>query len=177
MDPIAFGRAKNAVLEKERYLVGMSLGTIPGGRHTVPYPQALFDQSDLFLLYPSIVGIKVVNIRTKQVVRVLGRNESTVAHFSAIALFQGRPSKSDVAAETALYIDTMIVPANTSKELQCFRALQDDPCIFASVLQDTYFCVFSTREPDDIATRNVGIQKAQHGAQAGSAAAGNGKQV
>lgn len=51
-------------------------------------PNAVFDESGTLLLYPSLLGIKVVNLETNQVCRILGKVENT-QRFLRIALYQG----------------------------------------------------------------------------------------
>ena len=52
------------------------------------FSNAVFDDSGHFLLYATLVGIKILNLRTNHVVRLLGREEST-QRFLHLALFQG----------------------------------------------------------------------------------------
>lgn len=40
---------------------------------TAPPSNAVFDESGHFIMYPTLVGIKIVNIETNKVVRVLGK--------------------------------------------------------------------------------------------------------
>jgi peptidylprolyl isomerase domain and WD repeat-containing protein 1 len=58
----------------------------------VPVPNPLFDESGNFLLVPSLLGIKVINITTNSVSRIIGQPENT-ERFLAIALWQGLPKK------------------------------------------------------------------------------------
>lgn len=57
---------------------------------TAPPSNAVFDYSGHFLLYPTLCGIKVVNIETNRLCRVLGAGESN-ERFLAISLYQGTP--------------------------------------------------------------------------------------
>lgn len=50
------------------------------------FPNAVFDESGNFLIFSSILGIKVVNLMTNQVVRILGKVENE--RFLKLALFQ-----------------------------------------------------------------------------------------
>ncbi len=43
---------------------------------TAPAPNAVFDESGHFLLYPCLLGVKVVNLETNKVARILGERES-----------------------------------------------------------------------------------------------------
>jgi peptidylprolyl isomerase domain and WD repeat-containing protein 1 len=52
----------------------------------------VLDESGNFLLVPSLLGIKVINIATNSVSRIIGQPENT-ERFLAIALWQGLPKK------------------------------------------------------------------------------------
>merc|ERR1712060_274263 len=65
------------------------------------YQQAVFDESGNFLAYPSMVGVKIVNIHTNKLVRVLGKVEQT-ERFLGIALFQGKPIRKKAEAGAAV---------------------------------------------------------------------------
>lgn len=58
----------------------------------MPVPNPIFDESGNFLLVPSLLGIKVVNITTNSVSRIIGQPENT-ERFLTIALWQGLPKK------------------------------------------------------------------------------------
>ena len=49
----------------------------------------LFDESGNFIIYATLVGVKIVNIVTNRMVRLLGRDESH--RFTNLALYQGAP--------------------------------------------------------------------------------------
>lgn len=50
----------------------------------------MFDYSGHFLLYPTLCGVKIVNLETNRVNRVLGAGESN-ERFLAISMYQGTP--------------------------------------------------------------------------------------
>jgi hypothetical protein len=80
LEDIDFGR--RYALEKEIRAQG----------DAVPAPNAVFDESGNFLLYATLVGVKVVNLVSNVCVRVLGKVENT-ERFLRIALYQGIPKK------------------------------------------------------------------------------------
>ena len=80
LEDIDFG--KRYALEKEIRAAGDS----------VPAPNAVFDESGNFLLYPSLVGIKVVNLVSSACVKILGKVENT-ERFLRVALYQGSSKK------------------------------------------------------------------------------------
>ncbi|CAE8633384.1 unnamed protein product [Polarella glacialis] len=102
----------------------------------VMYQQACFDESGNFLVYSSMVGIKVVNIHTNKLVRVLGKVEQT-ERFLGLALFQGRPMKKKVEAGVSV-----IEGENEEKE-------KADPLCVCTAYKKSRFFLFSTREPPE----------------------------
>lgn len=54
--------------------------------------ELVFDESGAFLLVPSIVGIKIINLMTNQLARVLGRPETGERPLS-LALLQTKGEK------------------------------------------------------------------------------------
>lgn len=61
----------------------------PGG--ALRTANAVWDESGNFVLYPSILGIKVVNVVTNKVARVIGKDE--VSRFLNLAIYQRAPAK------------------------------------------------------------------------------------
>ena len=55
-----------------------------------PMPNAIFDESGNFVLYPTLLGIKMVNVVSNALVKILGKVENT-ERFMRVALFQGVP--------------------------------------------------------------------------------------
>jgi len=96
---------------------------------------AVFDESSNFLVYPSLVGIKVVNIHNNKLVRILGKVEQT-ERFLNISLFQGQPMKKKIEAGVAI-----VDGENTSKEIT-------DPMVICTAYKNRFF-IFSQREPPE----------------------------
>eukprot|EP01052_Picozoa_sp_SAG31_P010361 SAG31_NODE_566_length_14037_cov_32.372148_9_plen_553_part_00 len=90
---------------------------------------AVFDESGNFILYSTMLGIKVVNIKTHQVARLLGKVE-TNERFVKVALYQGKP-KRPVGLSTTLGPE------------------EPDPTIFCTSSKKNRFFYFSTREPPE----------------------------
>jgi peptidylprolyl isomerase domain and WD repeat-containing protein 1 len=61
-----------------------------------PMPNAIFDESGNFLLYPTLLGIKMVNVVSNALVKILGKVENT-ERFLRVALFQGVPKSKRCA--------------------------------------------------------------------------------
>ncbi|KIY91298.1 peptidylprolyl isomerase domain and WD repeat-containing protein 1 [Monoraphidium neglectum] len=85
LEDIDFGR--RYALEKEIRAQG----------DAVPAPSVLFDESGNFVIYPALIGIKVVNLVSNAVSRVLGKVENS-ERFLRLALYQGVPKKAGLGA-------------------------------------------------------------------------------
>jgi peptidylprolyl isomerase domain and WD repeat-containing protein 1 len=48
-----------------------------------------FDETNHYIYYPSIIGVKLIELHTNKLVKILGKNESA-ERFLSICLFQGR---------------------------------------------------------------------------------------
>jgi peptidylprolyl isomerase domain and WD repeat-containing protein 1 len=93
MDDMEFGR--RMAFEKE-------MGKSPQ-RSTL---NAIFDESGNFILYPSLIGIKIVNIVTNKVSRVVGNGETL--RFMNIALYQGMPKKKSVVTLVSSFVKAFL---------------------------------------------------------------------
>jgi len=87
----------------------------------------VFDESGNFIMYSSMLGIKLVNTITNKVVKVLGKAEST--RFLKLALYQGK-TKGSAAFET-LQVNA-----------------QPDPTLLCTAYKKNRFYLFTRREPD-----------------------------
>ena len=83
LDPIDFGRR----VAQER-----TLDDLVDRGHSNALGSLCFDASGHFLLYPSMIGIKLLNVTNNSLARVLGTAESGV-RFLSLALYQGKPAK------------------------------------------------------------------------------------
>lgn len=97
----------------------------------------VFDDSDYFILYPTMLGIKVVNWKTNKCARVLGQGENMRP--LALALYQdvGTRLRSSITAE---------MRAADNPNLQ---HSEPDPTIFATAYKKNRFFLFSKRNPDE----------------------------
>jgi len=101
---------------------------------------AVFDETGHFLIYSSLLGIKVVNVETNRVVRVLGKIEAG-ERFLHVALFQGVPK-----------VDSQLVKAlskgKTASTVEEMRAqLKPDPTVVATAFKKRRFYLFTRRMP------------------------------
>lgn len=100
-----------------------------------PQANAIFDESGNFIIYATLLGIKVVNLVTNRVVRILGKVENT-ERFLRIALYQGIP-KQGVKTQRQLAI---------SKDS---RAPRRQPTLLCSAYNKPRLFLFTMQEPDD----------------------------
>lgn len=110
------------------------------GNSSAPPSNAIFDFSGHFLLYPTLAGIKVVNLETNRVCRLLGSGESN-ERFLALAMFQGTPkvgSQFKVTAKTG-----------SGAPMSGDAGPQPDPTVFAAAFKRSRFYLLSRREPSD----------------------------
>ncbi|KAF2075949.1 hypothetical protein CYY_002752 [Polysphondylium violaceum] len=101
-----------------------------------PPTNILFDESNNFLIYPTLIGIKIVNMITNKVSRVIGKIENST-RFLGLALYQGR-NEGDVSLGTKK------------------RDSEPDPTIFALAFKKQRFYLFSKREPEDTDNPELG---------------------
>ncbi|KAK9734540.1 hypothetical protein RND81_04G146600 [Saponaria officinalis] len=103
----------------------------------VPQPNAVFDESSNFLIYSTLLGIKVVNLHTNKVSRILGKVESN-DRFLKIALYQGDRSSKRVRKMPAAAAN-----ANENKEPLV------DPTLLCCAFKKHRIYLFSRREPEE----------------------------
>lgn len=89
LDSMEFGRRLAVERELERQAVD---GVKEGRIGAVGMGTPAWDESGKMVLYPTLLGIKVVNTVTNKVVRMLGKDETI--RFLNLALYQGLPIKA-----------------------------------------------------------------------------------
>ncbi|KAL7628213.1 Peptidyl-prolyl cis-trans isomerase cyp15 [Parahypoxylon ruwenzoriense] len=134
LDDVDFGRR----LAAEREIESPSL------RDKV---NVIFDESGHFILYGSILGVKVVNTFTDQVVKVYGKDE----HIRPVnlAIYQGQPQKKGVT--------TVAMAASSNPLLQESEAR--DPILFATAVGKVRFYMFTNDEEISRSERDVQNEK------------------
>ncbi|XP_072920628.1 peptidylprolyl isomerase domain and WD repeat-containing protein 1 isoform X1 [Hemitrygon akajei] len=116
-----------------RMAVERELEKVDGMRLT----NIVFDETGHFVLYGTMLGIKVINIETNRCVRILGKQENI--RVVQLALFQG-------AAKPAQGVMTMEMKASDNPVLQ---NVQHDPTVFCTAFKKNRFYMFTKREPED----------------------------
>ncbi|XP_028944468.1 peptidyl-prolyl cis-trans isomerase CYP71-like isoform X2 [Malus sylvestris] len=104
---------------------------------SAPQPNAVFDESSNFLIYATLLGIKVVNLHTNKVSRIFGKVENN-DRFLRIALYQGDRSSKKVRK-----IPAAAANVNESKEPLT------DPTLICCAFKKHRIYLFSQREPEE----------------------------
>ena len=103
----------------------------------------VFDESGNFMLYGSMLGIKVLNTYTNQVVKVYGKDENIRAVH--LGLYQGRPQKKGVVS--------VEMGASANPLLQESEAR--DPVLVATAVGKVRFYMFTNEEDISKSTRDI----------------------
>ncbi|KAL8798149.1 MAG: hypothetical protein Q9182_006917 [Xanthomendoza sp. 2 TL-2023] len=107
----------------------------------------IFDESSKFIIYGSILGIKVINTFTNRVVKVFGKDEPFRP--LNLALYQGQPQKKGVV--------TVSMAASANPLLQ--EAEERDPMLVSTGSGKVRFYLFTNEEEISKATRDVQNEK------------------
>lgn len=101
------------------------------------YCNLTYDDTGHFLVYATLLGIKIVNLRTTVCSRLLGKNDNIRPLH--VALYQGVPGANR-------QITSMETHASENPTLQ---SLQADPMVVCTAFRKNRFYLFSRREPDE----------------------------
>jgi peptidylprolyl isomerase domain and WD repeat-containing protein 1 len=93
-----------------------------------------FDETGHFLLYPTVIGVKMINISSNKLNRILGKVESS-ERFLTMALYSGKLKKKR--------LDGSVFDADGGTAAEA----QADPLLICSSFKKNRFFVFSKREP------------------------------
>lgn len=107
----------------------------------------VFDESGHFIIYGSILGVKVLNTYTNQVVKLYGKDEGFRA--LNLAIYQGQPQKKGVT--------TVEMAASSNPLLQ--ESETRDPILFATGVGKVRFYMFTNEEDISKSTRDVHNEK------------------
>lgn len=98
----------------------------------------LFDQSGNFVIYPSMLGIKIVDWKNQKTMRILGKCESLRP--LSLAVFQGMPDRDKISTKFL----------SESED-----ALQVDPSLFCSAHKMNRFYIFSNKSFEESTDRDI----------------------
>ena len=110
----------------------------------------IFDETGYFILYGSILGIKVINTLTNRVVKVFGKDEPFRA--LNLALYQGQPQKKGIM--------TVSMAASANPLLQ--EAEERDPMLVSTGSGKVRFYIFSNDEDISRSERDIQNEKPKH---------------
>ncbi|KAI4278334.1 MAG: hypothetical protein LQ337_001103 [Flavoplaca oasis] len=137
LDNVEFGRRLAVEREIENLAVPNKINVI-------------FDESSNFIMYGSIMGIKVINTFTNRVIKVYGKDEPFRA--LNLAIYQGQPQKKGVV--------TVSMAASANPLLQ--EAEERDPMLVATGSGKVRFYIFTNDEEITKSTRDVQNEKPKH---------------
>jgi peptidylprolyl isomerase domain and WD repeat-containing protein 1 len=105
---------------------------------SLAYNNILFDLSDHFIIFSSMIGIKIINIETNKCVRILGKTDNIRPLH--IAIFQGKIKKSNAA----------VTIEHEAAESTVMNQTISDPTIICSAFKKPRFYLYSRRMPSDV---------------------------
>ncbi|KAG9315709.1 hypothetical protein JVU11DRAFT_3356 [Chiua virens] len=129
VEDMEFGR--RLAVERELEMPG------PDGRIPAMWSNVIWDESGAFIIYPTLLGIKVVNTVTNRVSRLLGKDEAV--RWMNLSLYQGAPSKKGL---TTLAMAASANPILANKGTR-------DPTLFCTGYKRQRFYMFTRSEPED----------------------------
>ncbi|XP_063239129.1 peptidylprolyl isomerase domain and WD repeat-containing protein 1 [Bacillus rossius redtenbacheri] len=103
----------------------------------------VFDESGHFVMYGTMLGVKVVNLHGNKLARVLGKPENLRP--LQLALYQGRARRTKAAV-------TVEMEASENPTLD---SIQSDPTLFCTAFKKNRFYMFTRREPDDTKSQDA----------------------
>jgi peptidylprolyl isomerase domain and WD repeat-containing protein 1 len=136
LDNIDFGR--RMAVERDLHKMSGSKGKLG----YVPPTNVLFDETGNFILYSTLLGIKVINIRTNSLTKLIGKVENT-ERFLQIALFQGVPTATDASQGLQMGEGGII-----AKEAAIINRMEDQT-VFGCAYKKNRFYLFTSREPEE----------------------------
>ncbi|KAJ6259836.1 hypothetical protein Dda_5478 [Drechslerella dactyloides] len=136
LDDVDFGRR----LAVEREIEG------PSSRGKI---NVIFDESGHFILYGSILGIKVVNTVTNRMVRLLAPDETGMGRALNLALYQGAPKRKKVV--------TLDMAASSNPLLQ--EAGLRDPMLVCTAFNKARFYMFNSDNDVNKSERDIYNEK------------------
>lgn len=102
------------------------------------YSNIIFDITGHFILYATMIGIKLVNIETNKCVKILGKSDNIRPLF--VALFQGKSKKSNAA----------VTIEQEASENPTLASAVNDPVVFCTAYKKQRFYLYSRRLPSDL---------------------------
>ena len=98
----------------------------------------IFDTTGHFILYSTMIGVKVINIETNKCCSILGKTDNLRPLF--IALFQGKTKRTKAA----------ITMEQEASENPTLHNVNNDPTLFVTGYKKQRFYLYSRRLPSDL---------------------------
>lgn len=114
---------------------------------TIPKINVVFDESSNFILYGSLLGIKVINTLTNRVVKLYGATETFRS--LNLALYQGFPQKKSLT--------TVAMAASTNPLLQ--ESEERDPMLVTTGVGKVRFYLYTNSDDISKSTRDIQNEK------------------
>ena len=105
------------------------------------YEKIVFDESGSLIVYPTMLGIKIIDWHANKCIKILGKNENFRP--LNIALYQGIPNKIKTSIEMQ------------ASENPTLDSMQPDPSLFCTAFKKNRFFIFTKREPEESSENTV----------------------
>ena len=107
-------------------------------------PNIQFDESEKYIYYPTWEGIKLINFKTSELIKIVGKKEKL--RFISVCLFQGESlrNKSGIITQRKMQNEENI---NADKII--------DPLLLCTSYKSNRFYIFSKEEPDNKTQRDI----------------------
>ncbi|KAF8133869.1 hypothetical protein EV363DRAFT_1430397 [Boletus edulis] len=138
VEDMEFGR--RLAVERELEMPG------PDGRIPGMWSNVVWDESGAFVIYPTLLGIKVVNTVTNRVARLLGKDEAV--RWMNLTLYQGAPAKKGLTT-LAMLASANPYPSQQSHAIYLFTRSEPED---SKLNERDVFNEKPTREEQSIAT-------------------------
>jgi peptidylprolyl isomerase domain and WD repeat-containing protein 1 len=109
-------------------------------------PNIQFDESETYIYYPSWEGIKLINIKTSQLIKVIGKKEKL--RFISLCLFQGESLKN----KSGIITEYKMLSLN-NQNINSDKIV--DPLLLTTSYKSNRFYIFSKEEPDNKVQRDI----------------------
>uniref|UniRef100_A0A5S6QJC6 peptidylprolyl isomerase n=1 Tax=Trichuris muris TaxID=70415 RepID=A0A5S6QJC6_TRIMR len=143
---------KNYVESKERY----NIGNLDFSRKVavekelyqnasvLQFTNVTYDDSGNFIIYPTMIGVKVINVKTNRCVRILGKSENV--RFLCVALCRSVPSSSGMESIRGQGTAAITIEMEASDN-PILKRNDPDPMIVCSAYKKNRFYLFTNSEP------------------------------
>jgi len=139
LDTITFGARLSADRELEKTTSSVTSANV------------IFDESGHFIIYATLIGIKIVNTVTHRMVRLLGKDETH--RFTNLALYQGAPKKKE--------IHDLAMAASENPLLAESEA--EDPILFCTAFRKARFFMFTAGMEEYLPLNEMELTKSTKG--------------